>query len=301
MKRHLLAAFAFAMVFPVGAPAAAQGGLARIGDNVYAYVGTRNASPSNSFGANAGVIIGRDAIAVVDTLASAKEAARLIGDIRAISQKPIRYVIDTHEHLDHVFGNCEFARLGATIVAHTNCRKAMEKGAEAALRDAKATWLTGDENARTTIAYPDLFFRGTMQIDLGGRIIEIIDPGPSDTEGSVLVYVPDEKILFTGDVLVTDYHAYTGGGSIANWTRTLDRIMAMKVTAIVPGHGPLSGKTDVAAMKDYLFAFESKAKALYAASNDIAFIKAELLKSLPPRPEGADFIDATLRARFRNR
>ncbi len=301
MTRHLLAGLALAALLAAGAPAAAQDGLTRIGDNVYAYVGTRNASPSNSFGANAGIVIGRDAIAVVDTLASAKEAARLIRDIRAISQKPIRYVIDTHEHLDHVFGNCEFARLGATIVAHTSCRKAMDKGAEAALQDAKTTWLTGEENARTTLAYPDLFFRGTMQIDLGGRTIEIIDPGPTHTDGSILVYVPDARILFAGDVLVTDYHPYTGDGSLTNWTTTLDRIMAMKVTAIVPGHGPLSDKKDAAAMKEYLFAYDVKAKALYQKSTDIAFIKAELLKALPPRSEGADFIEASLRTRFRNK
>ena len=91
-----------------------KGGLEKIADNVYSYVDIKNGTPQKSFGANAGIIIGEDGIVVIDTLVSSKEAMRFIKDIRAVSDKPIKYVINTHYHLDHTFGNSEFVKLGAT-------------------------------------------------------------------------------------------------------------------------------------------------------------------------------------------
>jgi len=94
--------------------------LTKIADNVYSYVDTKSSTPQNSYGANAGIILGRDGIVVVDTLISSKEAKRFIKDIKAISKKPIKYVINTHYHLDHTFGNSEFKKIGALIISHTN-------------------------------------------------------------------------------------------------------------------------------------------------------------------------------------
>jgi len=298
MKKFPVVLLVVATLSLAAAEASAQGGLTRIADNVYAYVGARNASPSTSFGANAGIVIGNDGIAVIDTLVSSKEAKRFIQDIRAVSQKPIKYVIDTHEHLDHAFGNSEFARLGATIVSHANCRKNMIANAETILGNAKGYGLSEDDMKGTQIAYPALSFRGAMEIDLGGQKIELIDPGPSHTNGSILVFLPDRKILFAGDVLFTDYHPFVGDGSIEEWTRVLDRIRAMDVETIVPGHGPLSGKKDIAAMKDYLVAFDAKAKELCAKSSDAASIKSELVKALPARAEGDGLIDANLQMKY---
>lgn len=306
MRRRFLAALAFAAVLLAAGSAAARDGLTRIGDNVYAYVGTRNASPSNSFGANAGIVIGNDGIAVIDTLTSSKEAKRFIKDIRAVSDKPIKYVINTHEHLDHAFGNSEFAQLGATIVSSENCRKKMLESAAAVLTNAKDYGLSEDDVKGTRIAVPTLTFRGAMQIDLGGRTVDLFDPGPSHTDGSILVSVarpPDGTILFAGDVLFTDYHPYMGDGGVSGWVEVLDGILEGNdgVVEIVPGHGPLSGKKDVLAMKEYLIGFDAKARELCAKSKDVAFIKSELLKALPARSEGAWLVDANLQMKYLKR
>ena len=126
---RLLASVAvLAIIAPVSLLAAE--GLTRIAESVYSYVDVKNASPSNSFGANAGIIVGRDGVVVVDTLMTAKEAKRFIRDIRAITEKPVKYVVDTHYHLDHAFGNAEFARLGAVIVSHENDRANLAKNGE---------------------------------------------------------------------------------------------------------------------------------------------------------------------------
>ena len=95
MKKSVLCLIAALYVFPCFGLVYASEGLEKISDHVYAYAGTKNPSPANSFGANAGIVIGDKGILVVDTLASAKAARRFIEDIRKISDKPIRYVVDT--------------------------------------------------------------------------------------------------------------------------------------------------------------------------------------------------------------
>ena len=90
----------------VGEEATQHRGLAKIAEGIYSYVDQKNPVPGSSFGANAGIIIGKEGIVVVDTLISSKEAQHFISDIRAVSDKPIKYVVNTHEHLDHSLGNC---------------------------------------------------------------------------------------------------------------------------------------------------------------------------------------------------
>ena len=278
----------FLAIAPAG-PASAGDGLTKIADNVYSYVGVKKASPANSFGANAGIVIGRDGIVVIDTLISAKEAGRFIKDIRAVSDKPIRYVINTHSHLDHTFGNVEFARLGAVIVSHVNGRKNMQINSEANLKKARAYGLTEKEMEGTRITYPTLTFSEKMQIDLGDQILELVYDGPSHTDDSIYVYLPDKRILFAGDILFTDYYPNIADGDLAGWTKTLDSITALDVAKIIPGHGPLSDKKDVLEMKSFLIGFDKKAKELAAVSDDAGYITSEIKKALPHREE-LDFL-----------
>ncbi|OGW73111.1 MAG: MBL fold metallo-hydrolase, partial [Nitrospirae bacterium RIFOXYB2_FULL_43_5] len=256
----------------------------------YSYVDIKNSTPQKSYGANAGIIIGKDGIVVIDTLISAKEARRFIRDIRAISKKPIKYVINTHYHLDHTFGNSEFAKLGAVIISHINDSNNLKAQGETALKNAKNYGLSKEDMKGTKIAYPALSFNDRMEIALGDQRIDLIYTGHSHTDGSITVYLPDKKILFSGDILFTGYHPFIGDGSIGEWVKALDHIMTMNVEKIIPGHGPLSNKKDIQDMKDYLIAFDKKAKELAAKSNDAEYIASEIKKSLPSRPEGAGLI-----------
>jgi cyclase len=276
----------------------AQGGLTKIAENVYSYVDVKNGSAGNSFAANAGIIVGKDGIVVVDTLISAEEAQRFIKDIRKISGKPILYVIDTHYHLDHTFGNAEFAKLGAVIVAHANCRENMVKYGEETLKNIKEYGLTPEQMEGTEIAYPTLTFTDRMSIDLGDERVELIYVAPSHTTGNILVQVPERKVLFTGDILFTDFHPYMADGDIPGWIRNLDYIETLDVDRIVPGHGPLSDKKDISDMRSYLIAFDSKAKELAAHSNDAKAIAAEMLKSLPVRAQGQWMIPVNIQIKY---
>jgi cyclase len=288
----------FVIIMLAAATASAGQGLTKLADNVYSYVDVKNASPANSFAANAGIVIGRDSILVVDTLISAKEARRFIADIGKVSDMPIKYVVDTHYHLDHAFGNCEFASLGAAIISQENDRKNLGVKGEAALKNAKVYGLSDEDLAGTVITLPTITFSERMTIDLGGETAELIFVGPSHSEGSALVWLPRRKILFTGDILFTDFHPFMGDGDVAGWVKCLDFILSLDAETIIPGHGPLSAKKDIAEMKAYIQLFDRKARELAAKTNDVDFIAAELKKLLPVKSQGEWMIAYNLKMKY---
>ena len=290
--------FAAAILAVFGQEVRAGEGLTKIAENVYSYVDIKGSSPQNSYGANAGIIIGKDGIVVVDTLISAKNARQFIKDIRAISDKPVRYVINTHYHLDHVLGNSEFAKLGAVIISHENDKKNLEKNGEATLKNYKNYGLTEKDVEGTSIAYPELTFNDRMEIDLGDQKVELLFIAPSHTSGSILVYLPDRKILFAGDALFTNYHPFMAEGDLDGWFKTLDYILKMDVDMIIPGHGPLSTKKDVEDMKEYLAAFDKYAQQFSVKSQDVDQVVSEMKKVLPARAEMDFLIKANLQMRY---
>ena len=284
--------------FTFGHDAFAQQGLTKIADNVYAYADIKGSSPANSFGANAGIIIGKDGIVVIDTLVSAKEAKRFIEDIKKVSIKPIKYVVNTHYHLDHTFGNAEFAKLGAIIISHVNDDQNLRKNGETALKNAKGYGLSESDMEGTAIAYPALIFNDRMGLDMGDQKIELIYTGNSHTNGSIIVYLPDKKILFAGDILFTGYHPFIAEGDIKSWGKVLDYIGKMDVAAIIPGHGPVSNKKDIVEMKSYLTTFDKNAKKLSAKSKDVEYVFTEIKKVLPQRPEGEFLIKSNIQMKY---
>lgn len=281
-----------------GGVAFAQEGLTKISDNVYSYIGQKDASPAHSFAANAGIVIGRDGILVIDTLISAKEGERFLADIRKVTDKPIRYVVNTHTHLDHAFGNCVFAKLGATVISHDADRRLLEKAGETTLKNIANFGLKPEDMAGTEIVIPTLTFSERLTIDLGGETVELIRVAPSHTEGSVIVHLPARKLLFSGDILFTDFHPFMADGDISGWTKSLDALLAMDVERIIPGHGPLSTKKDLREMKEYLLLFDVTARELAVVSQDADVVTAEIKKVLPKRTLADWMIGYNLKSRY---
>lgn len=273
--------------------------LTRLSDAVYAYVGIPSGSPFNQFGANVGVVIGDDAVLVVDTLTSAREANHLIQEIRKITDKPIRYAVNTHYHLDHALGNSAFADLGAIIIAQKECREQLIATGEETLKSAEAFGLPLDFWQNTRIAAPQLTFEREINIDLGGVTVKVLYPGAaSHTGGSSIVVVPGQDVLFTGDILFTDFHPFLGEGDFPGWNKALDMIADQKVSRIVPGHGPLSGAKDLADMKEYLATFDARARELSATVKDPKLLAEEMLKVLPLRKDGAFIVEMNINTRY---
>jgi len=272
--------------------------LTKITDNVYSYVGEKDASPTHSFAANAGIIIGTDGVLVVDTLISAKEGARFLADIRKVTAKPIKYVVNTHTHLDHALGNCVFAKLGATVISHEADRTLLANNGAEILKNAGNYGLKPEDMAGTVIVVPTLTFSDRFTIYLGGEEVQLIHTAPSHTAGSIVVYLPAEKLLFSGDVLFTDFHPYLADGDFGGWIKTIDSLLTMDIERVVPGHGPLSTKKDLREMKEYLLLFDSKARELATGSQDADTIAAKLLKILPKRAMGEWMVGYNVKSRY---
>ncbi|MBI5444840.1 MAG: MBL fold metallo-hydrolase [Deltaproteobacteria bacterium] len=296
MKRTWLVLLAVVLAFC--SVARADEGLIKIAENVYSYVGVKDGSAANSFAANAGIVVGKDAVLVVDTLISARSAERFLADIRKVTDKPIRYVVNTHTHLDHAFGNCVFTKLGAVVIAQEKDREALEKSADSALKSAVAFGVTEELLQGTTIAVPTVSFTDRARVDPGGIAVELISAASSHTAGSALVWVPSRKVLFTGDVLFTDFHPYLAEGDIGGWLKALDTVSALDAVAIVPGHGPLSTAKDVEDLKAYLVTFDKTARQMAAAGAGADAIVAELRKILPARSQAEWMIETNVKGKY---
>jgi len=273
--------------------------LKKITDSVYSYVGVPAGTPGNAFSANAGIIIGKDAVLVVDTLTSAKEAEVFMTDIKKITSKPVRYVVNTHYHLDHSLGNSFFAAKGVHVISHVKCREAIIAGGEKILENPAMFGLPPDFWQETRIITPDMAFEREMIIDLGDLTVKLMHSGnKSHSAGSIIVHVPDQNILFSGDILFTDFHPYLAEGDLPGWEKTLDYISAMNVKYIIPGHGPLSANKDIEDMKTYLTIFDKKATELSAVEKDVEKLTSALLKVIPERSNGEFIIPMNLKARY---
>jgi len=273
--------------------------LKKITESVYSYTGVPAGTPGNVFFVNTGIVIGDDAVLVVDTLTSAKEAEGFAADIRKITDKPIRYVVNTHCHLDHVFGNNVFADMGARIISHVKCQDAVIAYKDNMLDNPAEFGLPADFWEGTRIVAPDTAFEQGMTIDLGGITVKLIHTGfASHSPGSIIVHIPSQDVLFAGDILFTDFHPYMGDGDLAGWQKNLDFIHDMHVSHIIPGHGPLSTNKDIEDMKAYLPFFDQKAKELSANEKDLGKLTAAMLEVLPKRAGGDFIVTMNLKTRY---
>lgn len=188
--------------------------------------------------ANAGFIIGRDAVAVVDTGGSARVGARLHAAIRAVTPLPIRYVINTHMHPDHVFGNAAFEADQPAFVGHHKLARGLSARAERYLAINREA--IGDAAfAGTKIVLPTLPISETTTLDLGGREIVLEPQKTAHTDNDLVVRDMQTGTMFLGDLVFAE-HAPSLDGSILGWQSVLDALTQTTAQRVVPGHGPPS-------------------------------------------------------------
>jgi len=230
-----------------------KSGVKELAPNVYAYIQAK----ATWYWSNAGFIVGNDYVVVVDSLATVGLTQRFKDEIRRITDKPIRYLINTHHHGDHTYGNHVFA--GATIISHDHCRhEVMETG-------------TMDPALLNTI-FPEFDFRGiaatpahitfdkqlTLHVD--GREVRLLHFGPGHTIDDIIVYLPDESIIFAGDFIFLYSTPLGMEGSFAGWLKNLDAMAKLGAQTYVPGHGPVRGVEGLNLCRDYLVFVRSEAK-----------------------------------------
>jgi glyoxylase-like metal-dependent hydrolase (beta-lactamase superfamily II) len=204
---------------------------------------------------NAGFVVTPAGVVVIDALASPRQGEELVRTIRSVTKQPIKWLILTHHHPDHTFGAIVFRRLGAKIIAHPDRRTLASEGGEDALL---ADWvrLVGLDAMRgfEFADKPDLPVSSSKTLELGGRRFLIRHPGAAHTAGDLVVWLPDEKILFAGDLLIEDGVTMVVDGSSGELLRALAVIDSLHPTKVVPGHGALPPRPEelVGRTRDYI-------------------------------------------------
>ncbi len=200
-----------------------------IGRDIYAF--TAEGDP------NSGVIIGDDSVMVIEAQATPRLAGKVIEKIRTVTDKPISHLVLTHYHAVRVLGASAY---GAGQIIMSDKARAMvaERGQEDWDSEfQRFPRLFEGHESIPGLTWPTTTFSDRMTVWLGGRRIDLMHLGRAHTAGDIVIHVPDENVMFTGDIV--EYHSacYCGDGHFADWPRTLERIAAFEVDAIAPGRG----------------------------------------------------------------
>ena len=238
-----------------------------LGNNTYMLTGQ---------GGNITIAVGTDGIIMIDGQ-FAPLSDKIKAAIRAISPLPVKYLINTHYHGDHTGGNENFAKDGATIVAHDNIRVRLAAGT--------IQGLTGNKVApRPAEALPkQTYFGGSMVVETGGRKAQLTHISNAHTDGDTWIYFADANVLATGDTFnnLKRYQNidFANGGDVRGMLRALDTYIraSNETTKIVPGHGPLATKADLATFREMLVTSHDRIKKLF----DEGKSEAEVLAAKP--------------------
>lgn len=249
-------------------------GLHDLGDGIFAYL-----QPDGSWGwSNAGLIVDGGHSLLVDTLFDLDLTRDMLAAMRRASPDAdhIDTVVNTHANADHCWGNQLVA--GAEIIASEAGANKMGELPPQALAELMAAAPTlgefGEYLSRIfgdfdfegiELTPPSRTFSGETACTVGGKEVRLIEVGPAHTRGDVLVHVPGDRVVFTGDILFIGGHPIVWAGPVDNWIAACERILAMDVDIIVPGHGPITDKAGVAGVRDYLAYVRDEARKRFDA------------------------------------
>lgn len=215
----------------------------------------------SGFAPNSGFIVGDAGVLVIDPRMFKHQAEEVVAKVAEVAGRPIRRVINTHWHNDHVFGNEGFD--GATIIVH---RKTFEALSFLASVDIVGVWAddpifapVADQIGAVKLVLPHVAFEGECVLRVGGRRVVLRLLG-GETADQIFAYLPEEKILFSSDLVLNDAPPYFADPTVSvnDWIAGLETVIEMAPEVIVPGHGPLANQDDARRMADDLRSYRSQ-------------------------------------------
>ena len=248
-------------------------GLHELGQQCFAYL-----QPDGSWGwSNAGLVVGDGASLLVDTLFDLPLTAEMLAAMAPVTTSaPIGTLLNTHANGDHCYGNqlvegAEIIASEATAHEMTEVPPAMLHAlntAEGEVGELFRHFFGAFQFDGIEVTMPTRTFSGRLDVEVGGRTVELIEVGPAHTRGDTIAYVPDSKTVFTGDILFINGTPIVWAGPLSNWVAACDLMLGMHIDTVVPGHGPLTDKAGVAAVRDYLAFVDEAATQRHAAGVD---------------------------------
>ena len=214
---------------------------------------------------------------LVDTLFDLKLTDAMLAAMAPhTASAPIATLVNTHANGDHCYGNERVA--GAEIIASVAAAHEMTEvppallaglnAAEGPMGDVFRRFFGAFDFEGITLTTPTRTFTGRLDVDVAGRAVELIEVGPAHTAGDVLVHLPAERAIFTGDILFVGGSPIAWAGPLSNWVAACDLILGLDVDVVVPGHGPVTDKAGVVAVRDELAFVDREASARFAAGMD---------------------------------
>ena len=252
----------------------------KLSDNAYAY--TAEGDP------NTGVIIGDDAVMVIDTQATPVMAQDVIRHIRGVTDKPIKYVLMSHYHAVRVLGASAYEPQ-EIIASQDTYDLIVERGAQDMKSEIERfPRLFQAVETIPGLTWPTLTFKGEMTVWLGKLEVRLLQLGRGHTKGDTVAWLPQQKILFSGDLVEFDATPYAGDAYFKDWPQTLDNIAALNPVALVPGRGaalttPQMVRAGLAGTRAFVSDLYANVKAGAAAGKDLRTIYKETHAALKPR------------------
>lgn len=240
---------------------------------------------------NTGVIITDDAVLICDALATPVMAAKLITEIRKVSRAPIKYVVLSHYHAVRVLGASGYQAEGMQqiIASQGTYELIVERGAQDMMSEyERFPRLFENFESIPGLTWPTLVFEQEITLWMGKLEVKVMHLGPGHTKGDTVVWVPSEKVLFSGDLVECDAACYTGDAQLEEWPATLAAIRALGAEKIVPGRGPaLTTASEIARGLDYTTDFVttllSSAKEAVAAGMNLKQAMVHVRKAMDPK------------------
>ena len=247
--------------------------LHELGDACFAYL-----QSDGSWGwSNAGLVVGDGASLLGDTLFDLKLTQQMLDSMAALTAAaPIATLLNTHANGDHCYGNqlleaAEIVASEATAHEMTEVPPSMLHALNSAPGEVGALFrhfFGAFDFDGIDVRMPTRTFRGRLEVEVGGRVVELIEVGPAHTRGDTIAYVPDAKTVYTGDILFIGGTPIVWAGPLSNWVAACDLMLGMDIDTVVPGHGPLTDKAGIATVRDYLAFVDEAAAQRHAAGLD---------------------------------